>query len=49
MGWLRLYITVEGQTERQFADAIGLPVLRQKCPHFAAWLTCLEALQGEAQ
>ena len=31
------------------AAAIGLPVLRQKCPHFAAWLTRLEALQGEAE
>lgn len=31
------------------AAAIGLPVLRQKCPHFGAWLTHLEALHGEAQ
>lgn len=27
MGWLQLYITVEGQTERQFADAVLRPHL----------------------
>ena len=26
------------------ADAIGLPVLRKKCPHFGQWLTRLERL-----
>ncbi len=31
------------------AAAIGLPVLRQQCPHFGAWLTRLETLQDEAQ
>jgi hypothetical protein len=26
------------------AAAIGLPVLREKCPHFAQWLAGLEKL-----
>ena len=26
------------------ADAIGLPILREKCPHFGQWLTRLEKL-----
>jgi hypothetical protein len=26
------------------AGEIGLPVLREKCPHFGRWLTCLENL-----
>lgn len=86
MSWIRLYILVEGETERKFAvevqgippeeinegtttapskriiqhvpvyerskvrvgasaaAAIGLPVLRTKCPHFDAWLRQLEKL-----
>ncbi len=90
--WVRLYITVEGQTERAFAEqalkphlagfqidvrsrvvvtnrklgkrggnspiyerdkvrvgapaavAIGLQMLRSRCPHFGDWLSRLEAL-----
>jgi hypothetical protein len=38
MGWLRLYITTEGQSERKFAD----DVLRAKCPHFNEWVSRLE-------
>ena len=28
------------------AESIGLPVLRQRCPHFGAWLGRLEQLDG---
>ncbi|MFH1116514.1 MAG: DUF4276 family protein [Pseudomonadota bacterium] len=32
----------------QVAELIGLDVIRSKCPHFAAWLTLLEKLGGNA-
>lgn len=32
----------------QVAELIGLSVIRGKCPHFAAWLSRLEILGGEA-
>jgi hypothetical protein len=28
------------------AAKIGLPTLRQRCPHFHGWLTCIESLAG---
>ena len=28
------------------ADAIGLPILRQRCPHFGQWLSNLEKLKN---
>jgi hypothetical protein len=31
----------------QVAELIGLDVIRDKCPHFAAWLSRLEKLGGE--
>jgi len=31
------------------AAAIGLPVLRQKCPHFGVWLARMETLHGETE
>jgi len=32
----------------QVAELIGLDVIRSKCPHFAAWLSRLEKLDGNA-
>jgi hypothetical protein len=32
----------------QVAEAIGLEVIRKKCPHFNSWLSKLEALAGSA-
>jgi len=29
------------------AAAIGLPLLRSKCPHFQSWITQLEQLQSQ--
>ena len=29
------------------ADKVGLPVLRDRCKHFGAWLESLEALQAQ--
>lgn len=41
---VRVGISVEGPTEERFIE-IGLPVLRDKCTGFGAWLDTLEALQ----
>jgi len=32
----------------QVAEAVGLPEIRKKCPHFAEWLTQLEGLGGDS-
>ncbi|HXR08153.1 MAG TPA: DUF4276 family protein [Candidatus Acidoferrum sp.] len=38
------YEKLKGRIGPLAADAIGLPVLRMKCPHFGQWLTRLEEL-----
>ena len=56
---VRLHFVVEGQTmvpayanEKTtagplVAETIGLPSMRQKCPHFNQWLTRLESLASK--
>jgi hypothetical protein len=39
------YETLKVRVGAAAADAIGLPTLREKCPHFGRWLTRLEKLK----